>query len=45
MIGMTIAVLATVFGPHVTSAGYAWIIGAMVVGGTIGLYAARTRAR
>ena len=42
MIGMAIAVLATVFGPNVTNAGYAWIIGAMVVGGSIGLYAART---
>ena len=42
IIGMTIAVLATVFGPQVTSGGYAWIIGAMVVGGSIGLYAART---
>ena len=41
MIGMTIAVLATVFGPNVTAAGYAWIVGAMVVGGSIGLYAAR----
>ena len=41
MIGMTIAVLATVFGPHVTQGGYAWIIGGMVVGGSIGLYAAR----
>src|SRR5574340_177910 len=41
MIGMTIAVLATVSGPHVTSAGYAWIVGAMVVGGSIGLYASR----
>ena len=41
MIGMTIAVLATVFGPRVTAAGYAWIIGAMVVGGSVGLYAAR----
>src|SRR5512134_956952 len=41
MLGMTIAVLATVFGPQVTAAGYGWIIGAMVVGGTIGLYAAR----
>ena len=41
MIGMTIAVLATVFGPQVTSGGYPWIIGAMVVGATIGLYAAR----
>ena len=42
IIGMTIAVLATVFGPQVTAQGYAWIIGAMVVGGAIGLYAART---
>jgi H+-translocating NAD(P) transhydrogenase subunit beta len=33
MIGMTIAVLATVFGPQ--------IIGAMVVGGSIGLFASR----
>jgi NAD(P) transhydrogenase subunit beta len=42
IVGMTIAVLATVFGPQVTAQGYAWIVGAMVVGGTIGLYAART---
>jgi NAD(P) transhydrogenase subunit beta len=42
MIGMTIAVLATVFGPQVTSVGIPWIIGAMVIGGSIGLYAART---
>lgn len=41
MIGMTIAVLATVFGPRVTMDGLPWIIGAMVVGGGIGLYAAR----
>ncbi|MBK9162124.1 MAG: Re/Si-specific NAD(P)(+) transhydrogenase subunit beta [Nitrosomonadales bacterium] len=41
IIGMTIAVLATVFGPRVTMAGIPWIIGAMVVGGSIGLYAAR----
>ncbi len=41
IIGMTIAVLATVFGPRVTPAGYAWIVGAMAVGGTIGLFAAR----
>jgi NAD(P) transhydrogenase subunit beta len=39
MIGMTIAVLATVFGPRVSFAGIPWIIGAMVVGGAIGLYA------
>ena len=42
IIGMTIAVLATVLGPRVGAAGYAWIIGAMLVGGSIGLYAART---
>ena len=42
MIGMTIAVLATVFGPQVTGAGIPWIIGAMLMGGSIGLYAART---
>jgi NAD(P) transhydrogenase subunit beta len=41
IIGMTIAVLATVFGPNVTPAGYAWIVAAMVVGATVGLYAAR----
>ena len=43
MVGMAIAVLATVFGPNVSGfASYAWIIGAMLVGGAIGLYAART---
>jgi len=41
IIGMTIAVLATVFGPRVTAAGIPWIIGSMVVGGAIGLYAAK----
>ncbi|MGZ8263247.1 MAG: NAD(P)(+) transhydrogenase (Re/Si-specific) subunit beta, partial [Burkholderiales bacterium] len=41
VIGMTIAVIATLLGPQVTSAGYVWIIGAMAVGATIGLYAAR----
>ena len=41
MIGMAIAVLATVLGPRVTPAGYAWIIGALVVGGGIGLFAAK----
>jgi len=41
MIGMIIAVLATVFGPHVSAAGISWVVGAMVVGGAIGLYAAR----
>ena len=42
IIGMTLAVLATVFGPKVTPSGYAWIVGAMAVGGAIGIYAART---
>src|SRR5260221_3205228 len=42
MIGMAIAVLATVLGPQVTKAGYPWILGAMVLGAAIGLYAART---
>jgi NAD(P) transhydrogenase subunit beta len=41
MIGMAIAVLATVFGPRVTSAGYVWILAAMALGACIGLYAAR----
>jgi NAD(P) transhydrogenase subunit beta len=41
ILGMVIAVLATVFGPRVTPAGYAWIIGALVVGGSIGLFAAK----
>ena len=42
MVGMTLAVLATVFGPQVTAAGLPWIIGAMLIGGSVGLYAART---
>ena len=41
MIGMAIAVLATVFGPRVTADGYAWIVIALVIGGAIGLYAAK----
>ena len=41
IIGMAIAVLATVFGPRVGAAGLPWIVGAMVVGGAVGLYAAR----
>ncbi|NBS57763.1 MAG: Re/Si-specific NAD(P)(+) transhydrogenase subunit beta [Betaproteobacteria bacterium] len=42
MIGMGLAVVATVFGPRVSPAGIGWIMGAMAVGGSIGLYAART---
>ena len=41
IIGMAIAVLATVFGPQVTPSGFAWIVGAMAVGAAIGLWAAR----
>ena len=41
IIGMTVAVLATVFGPRVTAAGLPWIVGALAVGGSVGLYAAR----
>ncbi|MBN8509707.1 MAG: Re/Si-specific NAD(P)(+) transhydrogenase subunit beta [Burkholderiales bacterium] len=41
IVGMTIAVLATVLGPRVTPAGYGWIVGALVVGGAIGLFAAK----
>jgi NAD(P) transhydrogenase subunit beta len=42
IIGMALAVLATVFGPQVTWAGIPWIVVAMLIGGSIGLYAART---
>lgn len=41
MVGMALAVLATVFGPRVSAEGMAWIVGALVVGGSIGLYAAK----
>ena len=42
MIGMAIAVLATIFGPRVTPAGLGWIAIALVIGGAIGIYLART---
>jgi NAD(P) transhydrogenase subunit beta len=42
IIGMTIAVLATVLGSRVSAAGVPWIAGAMLAGGAVGLYAART---
>ena len=43
MVGMALAVLATIFGPRVELAeGLPWIVGALVVGGALGLYAART---
>jgi H+-translocating NAD(P) transhydrogenase subunit beta len=41
MVGMAIAVLATILGPHVTATGLPYVLGAMVIGATIGLYAAR----
>jgi len=41
MIGMAIAVLATVAGPRVTPAGLPWIVGALAVGATVGLFAAK----
>ncbi len=41
MVGMALAVLATVFGPRVSAAGIPWIIAALVLGGSIGLYAAK----
>ena len=41
MVGMTIAVLATVLGPRVSSAGIPYIVAALVVGGAVGVYAAK----
>jgi H+-translocating NAD(P) transhydrogenase subunit beta len=41
MVGMAIAVLATILGPRVTAAGVPWIVGALVIGGGVGLYAAK----
>ncbi|HWU85358.1 MAG TPA: Re/Si-specific NAD(P)(+) transhydrogenase subunit beta [Rhodocyclaceae bacterium] len=41
MVGMAIAVLATILGPRVSAHGYAWIIVALLVGGSLGLYAAK----
>lgn len=41
MIGMALAVLATVFGPKVTAGGIAWIIVALLIGAGVGLYAAK----
>ncbi|KUE86009.1 pyridine nucleotide transhydrogenase [Cupriavidus necator] len=41
MIGMALAVLATVAGPHVSASGIGWIVAALVIGGGVGLYAAK----
>jgi H+-translocating NAD(P) transhydrogenase subunit beta len=42
MIGMAIAVLATIFGPRVTTGALGWIAIALVIGGALGLYLAKT---
>jgi NAD(P) transhydrogenase subunit beta len=42
MIGMAIAVLATILGPRVTAGGISWIVAALVVGGALGVYLARS---
>ena len=41
MLGMGIAVVATILGPRVTAIGVPYIVGALVLGGAIGLYAAK----
>ena len=42
MIGMAIAVVATIFGPYVAGfGGVVWVIFAMLIGASVGLYAAR----
>ncbi len=41
MVGIAIAVVATILGPRVSPAGVPWLVGAMLAGGSIGLYAAR----
>jgi NAD(P) transhydrogenase subunit beta len=41
MVGMALAVLATVLGPRVSASGKAWVVSALVLGGGIGLYAAK----
>jgi len=42
IVGMALAVLATIVGPRVAAAGVPWIIGALLIGGSIGVYAAKT---
>ena len=41
MLGMGIAVVATILGPRVTAIGVPYIVGALVLGGAIGLIAAK----
>ncbi len=40
--GMALAVLATILGPRVAVSGIPWIVGALLIGGSVGLYAAKT---
>jgi len=42
IVGMIIAVVATIAGPNVTAAGYPWILAALLFGATIGLTVARS---
>ena len=42
IVGMTLAVLATIIGPRVAAAGTPWIMAALAIGGGLGLYAAKT---
>ena len=42
IVGMALAVLATIVGPRVDAAGIPWIMGALLIGGSVGLYAAKT---
>lgn len=42
MIGMALAVVATILGTRVMAAGLPWLLAATFIGGAIGLYAART---
>ena len=42
VIGMALAVFATILGPRVATAGIPWIVGALLIGGSVGLYAAKT---
>jgi len=41
MLGMALAVLATVLGPNVAVQGIGWIVAALLIGACIGLYAAK----
>ena len=42
IVGMALAVLVTIVGPRVAAGGVPWIIGALLIGGSVGLYAAKT---